>query len=794
MRRRGKADGKTIKAQRRKALTRRVAPEGISSPSNRQETNIARELHEARDQQMATAEILRVIRTSPNDVQPVFETIVRNAVSLCGGLFANVFRFDGELLHYVASHNVGPSYADMIRAKYPMRPDSSQVSGRVVLTKSVVWLEDALTDPDYDQRFPVAMGWRRLLGVPMLREGEPIGAIGVGWAEPGPASKVQEELLKTFADQAVIAIENTRLLNELRESLQQQTAAADVLKVISRSANDVQPVFETIARSAVDLCGATYGIVFRYDGELITMAAYHNLDHAALEALNQIWPMRPDNRTVMGRTILQRNVVHIPDAESEPSLTFAAAHKAALGVRTYLGVPMLRNGNPIGAIALFRREVSLFSERQIELVKAFAAQAVIAIENTRLLNELRESLQQQTATADVLKVISSSPGELTPVFEVLLANATRLCEASYGNMWLCEGEDFRTAALHGPLPPAFLEKWQPGTLFRPGPEIPSVRAAKTRQPVQIADLRSYQAYLDGDPLAVSGVEEAGMRTMVAVPMLRENEPVGVIVIYRKEVRLFTDKQIDLVSNFAAQAVIAIENTRLLNELRESLRQQTATADVLKVISRSTFDLNAVLHALVETATQLCDADHGNISRERDGVYQRVATYGYTDDFAKHLMNLPVIPDRGTATGRSLLEGKVVHIRDVRADPEYTFEEAQKRGDFRTVVSVPMLREGTTIGILALTRREVRPFAEKQIDLIRTFADQAAIAIENVRLFESVEARTRELATSLEDLRTTQDRLVQPRSLPYSVSSPLASRTRLRTRSTSSTISRGSLSR
>jgi two-component system, NtrC family, sensor kinase len=196
-------------------------------------------------------------------------------------------------------------------------------------------------------------------------------------------------MVKNFAAQAVIAIENARLLNELRESLQQQTATADVLKVISRSATDVQPVFESIVRSAVDLCGATYGVVFRYDGELITMAAHHNLDHAALEALHRIWPMRPDNRTVMGRTILERNVVHVPDVESEPSLTVAAAHKAALGIRTYLGVPMLLDGNPIGAIALYRREVALFSERQVELVKAFAAQAAIAIENTRLLNELR---------------------------------------------------------------------------------------------------------------------------------------------------------------------------------------------------------------------------------------------------------------------------------------------------------------------------------------------------------------------------------------------------------------------
>jgi two-component system NtrC family sensor kinase len=211
-------------------------------------------------------------------------------------------------------------------------------------------------------------------------------------------------------------------------------------------------------------------------------------------------------------------------------------------------------------------------------------------------------------------------------------------------------------------------------------------------------------------------------------------------------------------------VIAIENTRLFNELRESLQQQTATADVLKAISRSAFDLKTVLDALVEAAARLCEADQGSIARERDGVYQRVTTYGLPDAYAEYLGTQPVIPERGTAMGRALLEGKVVHIPDVRADPDYTFVQAQKLGGFRTVISVPMLREGTPIGVLGLSRREVRPFTDKQIELVTTFADQAAIAIENVRLFESVETRTRELAASLENLRTTQDRLVQTQKL------------------------------
>jgi two-component system, NtrC family, sensor kinase len=247
-------------------------------------------------------------------------------------------------------------------------------------------------------------------------------------------------------------------------------------------------------------------------------------------------------------------------------------------------------------------------------------------------------------------------------------------------------------------------------------------------------------------------------------MLKEGELIGAIGIYRQEVRPFTDKEIELVTNFAAQAVIAIENTRLLNELRESLQQQTATADVLKVISRSTFDLHTVLQTLVESAATLCDADKTIITRQKDGVFYRAEAYGFSREFLDYVRNIPIAAERGSGFGRALLEGRAVHIPDVKADPEYTLLEGQKLGDYRTVLAVPMLREGVATGVLSLTRSEVRPFTEKQIELASTFADQAAIAIENVRLFESVEARTRELATSLESLRATQDRLVQTQKL------------------------------
>src|SRR5262245_55649311 len=420
----------------------------------------------------------------------------------------------------------------------------------------------------------------------MLKDNELVGVISIYRQEVLAFNDKQIELVKNFAAQAVIAIENTRLLSELRESLQQQTATADVLKVISSSTTDLQPVFESIASSSVALCGATYGVVYRFDGEMIYVVAHHNLDQPAVDAFGKIWPMAPDRETIIGQAILERSIIHIRDVVAEPRYTFVAAHREALGIRSFLGVPILREGNPIGAIALYRRQVELFSDRQIELVKAFADQAVIAIENTRLLNELRESLQQQTATADVLSVISSSPGTLDPVFSTMLAKATELCDASYGTLWLREGDGFRTVALHGDMPPTWIEQWRSGEIARLRKDRPLARATEGRQPIQVADLRTDPSYLQGDPLPTAAVEIAGIRTLLVVPMFRESELVGAIAIYRKEVLPFTEKQIELVKNFAAQAVIAIENTRLLNELRESLQQQTATSEVLKVVSSS----------------------------------------------------------------------------------------------------------------------------------------------------------------------------------------------------------------
>ena len=712
-----------------------------------------RELTEALEQQTATSEVLKAISRSGFDLQAILETVLENAIRLCGATRGHVFRFDGEFLHLATASGSAPGFTEHLRAN-PFRPDLRSVSGRAVIERQICHVHDVLEEENYGYGELMRKdGFRTVLAVPMLKEGELLGVIAILKSRVEPFTDKQIELITTFSDQAVIAIENGRLLGELRESLQQQTATADVLKVISRSAFDLQRVFETVAESAVALCGADRAFIFRFDGEVLRVVVAHNASQA-LKQFTTANPIRPGRHSGAARCALERRTIHIRDVRDDPEYSYGA--KTVDSVRTVLTVPMLKGEELLGVILVYHLEVRPFTEKQIALVETFADQAAIAIENVRLLSELRESLQQQTATADVLKVISRSAFDLQRVFETVGESAVSLCEAYRAFIYRFDGEFLRSEVAINASPE--LREFVAQNPVRPGRESCAARCALERRTVHILDVTTDPEY------TYRSKEIDPLRTVLSVPMLKGDDLLGVILIYHLEVRPFTEKQIALIETFADQAVIAIENVRLLSELRESLQQQTATADVLKVISRSTFDLETVLQTLVESAAHLCEADQGTITRQQDGVFFRAATYGFSSEFTEVVTRLPVEVERGSATGRALAEGRIVHIPDIELDPDYTFAEGRKLGGFRTILAVPMLREGVPSGVLTLTRIEVRPFTEKQIELVSTFADQAAIAIENVRLFESVEARTRELQKSLEDLRTAQDRLVQTEKL------------------------------
>jgi GAF domain-containing protein/CheY-like chemotaxis protein/HPt (histidine-containing phosphotransfer) domain-containing protein len=741
---------------------------------------VEQRLTDALEQQAATAEILRIIRRSPAEVQPVFEVIADRAMRLCGTLQAGVCTYDGKLIHLVAHVATSQNFDDAVRRAFPMPPGRGTSTGRAVLTGAPVHIPDLEKDPEFIFTDAArAAAFRSALAVPMLRAGEAVGAIVVNGAAPFSDRHVQ--LLETFADQAMIAIDNAGLFTELQEknaaltqahqqvsdALERQTATADILRVISSSPSDLQPVAQVIADRASHLCEADYVAVFHFNGALIHWVASRNTTGVQEDALRAVWPRPADTATLTGQTILARKTITGDDAMADARWSaFNPMARTALNIRSFLGVPMLRDGQPIGVIMLARTQVRPFSGPEISLVQTFADQAVIAIENVRLFTELdaknrdlTESLEQQTATGEILRVISRSPTDIQPVLDAVVESASRLCETPDVTIFLRDGDRLRLSAHRGPIPVQ--------------PTLPLVRgtsngrAVLDGRAVHVSDMQSEDAEY---PEGAMNARLMGHRTILAVPLMRDGHAVGTILLRRAEKRPFSERQVALLETFAAQAVIAIDNARLFSEreartteLKLALEQQTATAEILGVISRSPTDVQPVLDAVAESATRLCEAFDATVWRRDGDQVVAVAHHGAIPQVA-------ALPLAGSVVGRSVLDGRPVHVEDVLAAADEFPETAAGalRISFRTVLCLPLMRDSVATGAIALRRAEVRRFEPRHIDLLATFAEQAVIAIENVRLFNELEARNRELHIALEQQTATSDILRVISSSPTDV--------------------------
>ena len=694
-----------------------------------------RQLTEALEQQTATGEILRVIASSPTDIQPVLDVVAENAARLCDATDAVIHRINGDQLRVVA--NYGPLPGRGNRQSLPIDRDS--IPGRAIIDRRTFHLDDlaALPKGDLPAGFARSVGVRTVLATPLLREGIPIGAIHIRRMEVRPFTEKQIKLLETFAAQAVIAIENVRLFQELgernaelREALEHQTATAEVLGIISRSPTDVQPVLDAIVESAARVCGIDDVHLRLHSGNMMVLRAHFGpIPHGPVEIVIDAPPMR---------SVREHGTLHIPDVRAQNEIELLSPGP----LRSFLSVPLRQQGELIGVLTARRIEVRPFTPAQIKLLETFADQAVIAIENVRLFQELKESLEQQTATSEILGVIASSPTDIQPVLDVVAENAARLCEASDALIYREQGEHLHLAAKYGSSIPVSAESLPISRGWVGG------RTIIERRTIHVDDVAAEidTEYPEARPLH----QVAGSRTVLGTPLLRQGEPIGSIVIRRTEVQPFTDKHIRLLETFADQAVIAIENVRLFKELgernaelREALEHQTATAEVLGIISRSPTDVHPVLEAIVESAARVCGIDDVLLRLRDANTLVARAHYGPIP-IGRVGISIDAPPFRW------MREHGTLHIPDVRVEND--FLQAGSSPAWRTWLAVPLCLQGELIGHLGARRNEVRPFTPAQIKLLETFADQAVIAIENVRLFKELDERTNELTRSVGELK------------------------------------------
>jgi GAF domain-containing protein/nitrogen-specific signal transduction histidine kinase len=728
------------------ALLENFAAQAVIAIEN---ARLITETREALEQQTATAEVLGVINSSPGDLAPVFDAILDKAHTLCEATLGSLFLFDGELFRAAAVHGYPEDLAERLRRGVVLSATAQLLDG------NVRWVHNpdlTLLDTATARAVSGRGGVRTNLMLPLRKDGRLLGAISCNRQEVRPFTEKEIALLQNFAAQAVIAMENARLLTETREALAQQTATAEVLQVINSSPGELAPVFDAILDKAQRVCSVDHAALELYDGERMHAVAVHGASDRFAETLRQGY--RASDSPAARALLEGQRFAQIPDAAQIDQIAFRTAAEVD-GVRTVLFVPLRRDDAFLGMIASARREVRLFSEKEIALLENFAAQAVIAMENARLLTETREALEQQTATADILRVISSSPTDVQPTFEAIASAASTLCGAANACVFRFDGSLIHFVAHYG-LTAAQVTATHRVFPIPPGRGSITARAILNRQIAHVAD------FLADPEFAHPSLSQGGLNTTLSVPMLHDGQPIGAITLVRQEKEPFSDKQIDLLKTFADQAVIAIENVRLFNELnertrdlQESLEYQTATSDVLKVISGSSFDIQPVFDTISATAARLCDSDGASIAMHHGEVYRYVSAYAHDDEYRAILRRRTIVPGRQSVAGRVLLEGTVVQIADVAADPDFALPEVVAAGA-RTILGVPLLREGGVVGTINLSRRRVEPFTDRQIELVRTFADQAVIAIENARLLGELQARTDELTRSVAELQALEE--------------------------------------